>query len=77
MSGIFLPLISTEHQYIVTSSIPEVQKLKREIPVLRHMEASSYIRMERDGLLVGVYENEDLMKLTDKWVEEGVPRGLM
>ena len=51
-----LPLVPMEHQYLVTKSIPEVQALKREIPVLRDLEGSYYLRMERDGLLIGPYE---------------------
>ena len=56
MCGMDLPLVPMEHQYLVTKSIPEVQALKQEIPVLRDLEGSYYLRMERDGLLVGPYE---------------------
>ena len=56
MCGMNLPLVPMEHQYLVTKSIPEVQALKREIPVLRDLEGSYYLRMERDGLLIGPYE---------------------
>ena len=56
MCGMDLPLVPMEHQYLVTKSIPEVQALKREIPVLRDLEGSYYLRMERDGLLIGPYE---------------------
>ena len=31
-------------QYLVTKSVPAVQQLKREIPVLRHLEGSFYLR---------------------------------
>ena len=31
-------------QYLVTKSVPEVQALKREIPVLRHLDGSFYLR---------------------------------
>ena len=56
MCGMDLPLVPMEHQYLVTKSIPAVQALKREIPVLRDLEGSYYLRMERDGLLIGPYE---------------------
>ena len=56
MCGMDLPLVPMEHQYLVTKSLPEVQALKREIPVLRDLEGSYYLRMERDGLLIGPYE---------------------
>jgi len=73
MAGQKLPLVSTEHQYIVTKSLPEVQQLPKEMPVLRIMEASTYVRQERDGLLLGTYERPDEMKFKKDWYETGVP----
>ena len=66
MCGMDLPLVPMEHQYLVTKSIPEVQALKREIPVLRDLEGSYYLRMERDGLLIGPYEKE--CQAREEWV---------
>ena len=56
MCGMNLPLVPMEHQYVVTKSVPEVQALKREFPVLRDLDGSYYLRQERDGILVGPYE---------------------
>ena len=56
MSGMKLPLVPMEHQYVVSKSVPEIQALKREIPVLRDLDGSYYLRQERDGILVGPYE---------------------
>ncbi|XP_067144405.1 dimethylglycine dehydrogenase, mitochondrial-like isoform X2 [Centruroides vittatus] len=75
MIGLELPLVPIHHQYIVTSSIPEVKALKKEPPVLRHLEGSFYLRKERDGLLVGPYEHQDKMKLCEDWIINGVPPG--
>jgi hypothetical protein len=58
-----------QHQYLVTSSVPEIQELKREIPVLRHLEGSFYLRQERDGLLVGPYESVETCKACEEWVK--------
>lgn len=74
LSGCWLPLAAVEHQYIVTGPLPDVQRLKRKIPVIRLMEASSYIRLEQDRLLVGVYEAPEKMKLANKWLKNGVPQ---
>jgi dimethylglycine dehydrogenase len=63
-----------QHQYLVTSSVPEIQELKREIPVLRHLEGSFYLRQERDGLLVGPYESVETCKACEEWVKTGVLR---
>uniref|UniRef100_A0A8C4PB18 Dimethylglycine dehydrogenase n=1 Tax=Dromaius novaehollandiae TaxID=8790 RepID=A0A8C4PB18_DRONO len=75
MIGLQHPLIPVHHQYIVTSSIPEVKALKRELPVIRDLEGSYYLRQERDGLLFGPYERQEKMKLQDSWVTNGVPPG--
>ena len=57
--GMTHPAVVIEHQYIVTETIPslagKVSNAER-VPVLRDLSGSSYIRQERDGLLVGPYE---------------------
>lgn len=59
----------------MTSSVPEIQALKKEFPVLRLLEASCYLRQERDGFLVGPYESIDTMKMSENWSTKGVPKG--
>lgn len=73
MVGLEHPLIPVQHQYVVTSTIPEVKALKKELPVLRDLEGSYYLRQERDGLLFGPYESQEKMKVQDSWVTSGVP----
>lgn len=75
MIDIELPLVPIHHQYIITSNIPEVKALKKEPPVLRHLEGSFYLRKERDGLLIGPYEHQDKMKLCEDWITNCVPPG--
>lgn len=75
MAGSDLPLVPNHHQYLVTSTVPEVKALKKEFPVLRHLEGSFYLRMERDGLLIGPYESPETMKQSEDWVRDGVPKG--
>ncbi|XP_030049095.1 dimethylglycine dehydrogenase, mitochondrial [Microcaecilia unicolor] len=75
MIGVEHPLIPVHHQYVVTATVPEVKALKRELPVLRDLEGSYYLRQERDGLLFGPYESPEKMKLQESWVKEGVPPG--
>uniref|UniRef100_A0A2K5HWP2 Dimethylglycine dehydrogenase n=1 Tax=Colobus angolensis palliatus TaxID=336983 RepID=A0A2K5HWP2_COLAP len=75
MIGLEHPLIPVQHQYVVTSTIPEVKALKQELPVLRDLEGSYYLRQERDGLLFGPYESQEKMKVQDSWVTSGVPPG--
>jgi dimethylglycine dehydrogenase len=75
MVGIELPLIPIHHQYLVTNPVQDVVELQTEIPVLRDLEGSYYLRQERDGLLVGPYESADKMRLQEEWVKSGVPPG--
>ncbi|OXB80888.1 UNVERIFIED_CONTAM: hypothetical protein H355_016905 [Colinus virginianus] len=75
MIGLQHPVIPVHHQYVVTSTVPEVKALKTELPVIRDLEGSFYLRQERDGLLFGPYESQEKMKLQDSWVTNGVPPG--
>uniref|UniRef100_A0A3B4AX35 Uncharacterized protein n=1 Tax=Periophthalmus magnuspinnatus TaxID=409849 RepID=A0A3B4AX35_9GOBI len=73
MIGFDHPTIPVHHQYVVTATVPEVKALKKELAVIRDLEASYYLRQERDGLLFGPYEKMDKMVVQDSWVREGVP----
>ena len=39
-----VPLAPIQHQYVVSKSVPELKELPCELPVLRHLEASFYLR---------------------------------
>ena len=58
--GLDVPVIPVEHQYIVTDSHPALVARHAEglpeMPVLRESDASYYLREERDGLILGPYE---------------------
>ncbi|KAL7854244.1 hypothetical protein AOLI_G00210880 [Acnodon oligacanthus] len=75
MIGFEHPTIPVHHQYVVTATVPEVKALKKELPVIRDLEGSYYLRQERDGLLFGPYEREEKMVLQDSWLRDGVPPG--
>ena len=74
MVGLELPVVPVEHQFIVTGSIPELERYNRagnpEMPVLRESDASYYMRQEADGLILGPYE-----KGAPCWALDGVPEG--
>ncbi|XP_065187932.1 dimethylglycine dehydrogenase, mitochondrial-like [Sycon ciliatum] len=74
-TGAKLPLIPGHHQYCITDTLAEVQALKKEMPVVRDLHGSYYIRMERDGLLVGPYERPERMKLEESWLLDRVTPG--
>lgn len=55
--------------------VEQVEALTKEMPVLRLLEASTYVRMERQGLLLGTYEKPGEMKMRRDWYKDGVPGG--
>ncbi|XP_057306789.1 dimethylglycine dehydrogenase, mitochondrial-like [Hydractinia symbiolongicarpus] len=73
MVGADHPLIPIHHQYLVTTGIPEVKACQHEMPVVRDLEGSYYIRKERDGLLFGPYEKASKMKIQDEWWDKVTP----
>ena len=77
LAGIELPTVPIEHAYLVSASIPEVQALDKEVPVIRDLEGSYYLRQERDGLLFGIYESCETMKVCENWYTEGPPKGIV
>ena len=58
MMGHALPVASMEHQYFVTEDMAAVRDAGRRIPLLRCPISDYYSRQERDGLLVGFYEQD-------------------
>ncbi|SHF16983.1 dimethylglycine dehydrogenase [Litoreibacter ascidiaceicola] len=69
--GIKIPAIPVEHQFIVMEQDPalvEWRKTNPEHPVIRDADAQSYVREERGGWILGVYE-----KSAPARFEYGVP----
>jgi len=66
-AGVHTPCTVLQHQYVITEPIAEVKeyhaKHGHQLPVLRDLEGSYYLRDEGDGMLVGPYESEDAMQL--------------
>ncbi|GAB5471729.1 MAG: FAD-dependent oxidoreductase [Rhodospirillales bacterium] len=58
MMGVTHPVISMEHQYFLTEAIPEIAALDRRVPLLRDPLDDFYSRQEKQGLLVGIYEQD-------------------
>lgn len=60
MLGIKIPAIPVEHQFIVMDSDPALVSYRAEghaeHPVIRDADAQSYVREERGGWILGVYE---------------------
>ena len=62
-----VPSINMVHQYLVTESHPLIEKLEKELPVVRDPDSSSYLRQEGKGLLIGPYEKD-----VEAWALDGM-----
>ena len=58
MMGVHHPVASMEHQYFVTEDIPAIIEAGHRMPLLRCPISDYYARQEKNGLLVGFYEQE-------------------
>ncbi|HVN98969.1 MAG TPA: FAD-dependent oxidoreductase [Steroidobacteraceae bacterium] len=55
--GVYLPIVTLSHQYLVTEDIPElVARGAARLPLVRDPDVSYYLRQERHGLILGPYE---------------------
>ncbi|MCP4874082.1 MAG: FAD-dependent oxidoreductase [Gammaproteobacteria bacterium] len=68
MMGVDLPVVPMLHQYIVSDRIEAFAELDDELPMIRDPDESWYLRMERDGVIIGPYE-----KHGKPWSIDGVP----
>lgn len=68
MVGAQLPLLPMEHHYLLTDDLPEIQSMGRELPMVLDLDAEIYLRQERRGVLLGVYE-----KQATPWALDGTP----
>ncbi|MCV6584959.1 MAG: FAD-dependent oxidoreductase [Marinibacterium sp.] len=56
MMGVQHPVASMEHQYVLTDDIPAIRDADHRMPLLRCPISDFYCRQEKNGLLVGFYE---------------------
>ena len=56
MMGVHHPVSSMEHQYFLTEEIPAIKNAGHRMPLLRCPISDYYCRQEKNGLLVGFYE---------------------
>ncbi len=67
MAGVNVPLVSVEHQYMVTE---QVEGLDRNMPTIRDPDRRIYFKEEVGGLVAGVYEPNPIA-----WAVDGIPKG--
>lgn len=58
MMGVHHPVMSMEHQYFLTEDIPAIKDAGHRMPLLRCPISDYYCRQEKNGLLVGFYEQD-------------------
>ncbi|MEB8386320.1 FAD-dependent oxidoreductase [Rhodobacteraceae bacterium KMM 6894] len=64
--GVNVPLVSVEHQYMVTEPIKGVTG---DLPTLRDPDRLTYYKEEVGGLVMGGYEPNPIM-----WAQNGIPK---
>ncbi len=69
MAGVRVPLVSVQHQYVITETLPGVP---RELPTLRDPDRLIYFKEEVGGLVFGGYEPNPI-----PWAVEGIPDGFV
>ena len=52
------PVIAMEHMYFLTEDIPELLDRDDRVPMVRCPKDAFYMRQEKKGLLVGIYEHD-------------------
>ncbi|MYF89191.1 MAG: FAD-dependent oxidoreductase [Boseongicola sp. SB0676_bin_33] len=72
MMGLDVPSVPVLHQYLVTGTVGAVADRIAsglpELPIIRDPEQSWYVRQERDGLILGLYEKD-----AEAWSVDGCP----
>ena len=68
MAGLKAPVVTLEHQYMVTSPIAELDADQAVFPLIRDPDIRFYLRRERNALLLGSYAH----KGRPVW-QDGVP----
>jgi 4-methylaminobutanoate oxidase (formaldehyde-forming) len=65
MAGVNVPLVSVQHQYLITDAIPGIE---RGLPTLRDPDRLTYYKEDVGGLVMGGYEPNPR-----PWALDGVP----
>ncbi len=58
MMGVHHPVMAMEHQYFLTEPIQAIERSEHRMPLLRCPISDYYCRQEKNGLLVGFYEQD-------------------
>lgn len=67
MAGVHLPLLPMSHHYIITEPV-EAFKNAEEIAHMVDLDGETYMRQERNGILLGMYEKD-----CQPWASDSTP----
>jgi len=68
MAGIELPVAPLNHHYLISDTIPELEALDFEVPMVVDLEGFTYMRQDQKGVLLGIYEIDH-----QHWMVDGAP----
>jgi len=68
MVGLDLPVSPLSHHYFLTETIPELEAIDFEVPMSVDLEGFTYMRQDKKGILVGIYEENH-----QHWMMDGAP----
>jgi dimethylglycine dehydrogenase len=68
MTGLVIPVLAMEHQYVITGDMPEVIDSPKEMLHAIDFEGEIYMRQEGRGMLIGTYEKGGV-----PWSERDTP----
>ena len=68
MAGVHVPIVPMEHHYLITGDIDGLTEFDGELPLVIDLDGEMYLRQERNGVLLGVYE-----KNSTPWSVNGTP----
>ena len=68
MAGIELPVSPLNHHYLISDTIPTVERLDKELPLVVDLEGFTYMRQDQNGILLGIYEIDH-----QHWMMDGAP----
>ena len=72
MMGVHHPVSSMEHQYFLTEPIAAIEQAGHRMPLLRCAISDYYCRQEKNGLLLGFYEQD-----CKTWGMDGIDPGFV
>jgi dimethylglycine dehydrogenase len=69
MAGLDAPVVTLEHQYLVTEPLPQLAAHEDLFPLVRDPDIRFYLRRERNAFLVGSYAHDG----RPAWQKDGPP----